>query len=59
MLSVYGLTRVQSVDQLFIERDASGKIVLLVGKLTDDFLLVRTREALECFTEALKALFTI
>lgn len=38
MIKEAGLKRVFGISQLFVKRNTNGKIVLLVAKLTDDFL---------------------
>lgn len=59
MIRVYRLVRVKSIDQLFIERGTDGKVVLIVAKVTDDFIMAGTDESLERFTKALGERFTL
>ena len=59
MLSEAGLQRVIGITQLYRKRDANGEMVLLVAKVTDDFLMSGTQAAVTWFKEAISARFEI
>lgn len=47
MLSDSGLERVHGLSQLFTQRDCTSRTILLVAKVTDDFLLGGAIAAME------------
>ena len=59
MLEHVGLERVIGLSQLFLKRDAKGNVILLVAKVTDDFLLGGTKEAMQQFTNLLEKRFEV
>ena len=54
-----GCELVASLSQLYVKRNKSGEIILLVAKLTDDLLLAGTHNELRAFTEQISARFKI
>lgn len=59
MLTNGGLNRVHGVSQLFVKRNEKGKIVLLVAKLSDDFLMAGISNDLMTFTTTMGKRFII
>lgn len=59
MLHDGGLQRVFGISQLFIRRATDGSVVLLVAKVTDDFLLAGSLAEMEAFVDRLKRRFVV
>ena len=59
MIEQAGMERVHGISQLFIRRDTSGNVQLLIAKVTDDFLLGGTHASMKHFTELLKQRFDV
>ena len=53
-----GLQTVSSLPQCFIRKE-NGKLVLIVGKVVDDFLVAGTPEALRWFSRKINSRFTV
>lgn len=54
-----GIQRVFGVSQLFTKRDLTGKIILLIAKVTDDFLVSGPLSKINDFMEDLKKDFDV
>lgn len=59
MLGEGGMSRVFGVSQLFVKRNASGSIILLVVKLSDDFLIAGKEAAIDKFLRKLQRRFVV
>lgn len=59
MLNEAGLERVLGISQLFVKRDETGRIILLIAKVTDDFLLGGSVEEMKVFLDPLKQRFIV
>lgn len=59
MLTTGRLLRIRGISQLFLKRNASGKIILLVAKVTDDFLIAGSLEQMKQFTDELQQRFVV
>lgn len=59
MLTEGGLETVFGLSQLFIKRSLAGKVVLLVVKVTDDFLMGRHKVKIETFIERMRRPFDV
>lgn len=59
MLSSGGLKRVFGLSQLFLRRNRNGEIVLMVAKVTDDFLVGEKMEYIHEFMDRLQERFTV
>jgi len=59
MLNEAGFERVLGVSQLFRKRDLKGNTVLLVAKVTDDFLMSGTISAMNEFVDSIQSRFKI
>lgn len=59
MLSAGGLETVFGLSQLFLQRDINGNIILLVAKVTDDFLIGGSVADITRFIERMKNEFQV
>ena len=59
MLSDGGLKRVFGLSQMFIRRNKQDEIVLMVAKVTDDFLVAGKLDYIQEFMDRLKERFTV
>ena len=59
MFNEASLERVLGVSQLFVKRDKYGRVVLLVAKVTDDFLLGGSIDNMKAFLDNLKQRFIV
>lgn len=59
LTTVYGLTRIHAVDQLFYKQGGDGRVVLFVAKVFDDFIIAGTKEMIDDFLEALHGRFRL
>ena len=59
MLEHAGVERVFGLSQLFVKRDTKGKVILLIAKVTDDFLLGGSTENMRQFTAMLAKRFEV
>lgn len=59
MLSTAGMVRVFGVSQLFVKQNNKGSIILLVAKLSDDFLVAGKLGGIDDFTRDLQARFIV
>lgn len=59
MLSEGDLETVFGLSQLFVQRDATGKVILLVAKVTDDFLIGGNVKDIRNFIEKMKRRFAV
>lgn len=59
MLSSAGMQRILGVNQLFVKRCSKGKIILLVAKLSDDFLVAGMSEDIDEFMIDLQKRFIV
>lgn len=59
LLSEAFFTRVFGISQLFVKRNRHGKIVLIMAKLTDDFLIAGMPKDIEEFAFQLKTRFEV
>lgn len=57
MLSDSGLRRVFGISQLFIRRDKQNKIVLIVAKVTDEFIIGGSTNYIHEFIRRLRKRF--
>lgn len=53
------LERVYEISQLFLKRDATGRVVLLVPNVTEDFLLAGKPEKIGQFMSVLRKRFRV
>eukprot|EP00177_Eucheuma_denticulatum_P007832 GFKZ01014258.1.p1 GENE.GFKZ01014258.1~~GFKZ01014258.1.p1 ORF type:complete len:1202 (-),score=97.36 GFKZ01014258.1:1881-5486(-) len=59
MLTDGKMQRVHGLSQLFIRRDKTGGIILLVAKLSDDFLMAGSQSALHEFSDSIHRRFEV
>ena len=59
MLNDAELERIHGLSQLFTQRDSTGRIILLVAKVTDDFLVRGSVAAIDCFLSKLRKRFLV
>ena len=59
MLHMFHLERVPGVGQLYLLRDHSGAVILLVAKVVDEFLIAGTDVAIDQFLMALSHRFEL
>ena len=59
MLEQAGIERVFGLSQLFVKRDESGRVSLLIDKVTDDFLLADSPDGMKLFTAILEKRFDV
>ena len=59
MLNVVGLVRIQGLNQIYVLRDSCGKIILIVAKVTDDFICGGAVQEITSFMEELKKRFEV
>lgn len=59
LLNDAGFERIYGVSQLFVERDRSGTITMLVSKVTDDILMGGSTQHMEVFAARIKKRFEI
>lgn len=59
MLTTGKLLRIRGISQLYLQRDDTGKIILLVAKVTDDFLIAGSVQHMKEFTDELKKRFVV
>lgn len=57
MLSERKLERVNGLTQLYVRRNATGSIVLIVAKVTDDFIIGGPEHCITQFLESLRPRF--
>lgn len=53
------MERVIGLSTLFLKSDTNDNVILLVSKVTDDFLLGGTKETIQRFTNLLKERFDV
>ena len=54
MIEEEGLERILGAIQVFVKRDCTGRVTLLIAKVTDDFLLGRSITEMEAFLRSLE-----
>lgn len=59
MLTEARLERIPGISQLYLKREASGSIVLVVAKVTDDLLIAGSVDGIRALITQLKNRFTI
>ena len=59
MLTTGGLERIQGLNQLYVRRDNLGKIILIVAKVTDDFICGGSIEDTKAFISEMKKRFEV
>lgn len=58
-MSNQGVTEVHGLQQLFVKRNEDGRIVLVMAKVVDDFLISGDREAITAFHGQMSTRFTV